>query len=297
MGDLYIIENFKGGVYMLQSLLFQVQFKLSALSDAEQAVAKYVLANAEEVIHLSTQQLAKRAGVSNATITRFCKSVGTKGFPDFKIIMSSEIASPHSIQEELKPDDSLNQIKHQLSLRMTSAIKETESLVQNNSIESCTKLLKNADEIVVYGIGASHIIAKDLAQKFIRIGKSVLDTQDTHLVLSSLASNPRKKAMILISNSGEKLEINTIAKVCNEFSIPIISIVSDAESTLATKSTVILLHSKIEMVDTLRSASTASLIAQHYLVDLLYYHYLADNYHDHVEKLKTTYAVVRENLH
>lgn len=280
---------------MVQDLRFTIQLKAATLSEAEQLVAYYVLANSDEVIHLSTQQLAQKVGVSNATITRFCKSIGAKGFPDFKIILSAEQSTPATILEEIKPTDSLDQIKQQLRLRITNALSETETLVQNEAIVSGSKLIHQANDIVIFGIGASYVIAKDLAQKFIRIGKLVLDTQDTHLIISALSSRPKGKLMILISNSGEKKEIDIIAKVCNELSIPIISIVSNAASSLARKSTVSLVHSQSEQVDSLRSAATASLIAQHYIVDLLYYHYLAVDYEQHIEKLKITYNYVQKS--
>lgn len=281
---------------MKNGLLNKIQFKLATLSEAEQLVAKYVLAHQHEVIHLSTQQLAEKAGVSNATISRFCKSIGAKGFPDFKIQLSSQSPIVNPIQQEIKATDSLDTIKEQLSLRMTNVIVETAEIVANTAIESSTKIMKKADQIVVYGLGASQIVAKDLAQKFIRLGKSVLETGDIHLIISALSASPANKVVVLISNSGEKKESNTIASVCNELSIPIISVVSNAQSTLAKKSTICLVHSQTEFIDKLRSAATASVIAQHYIVDLLYYHYLTDQYDANIDKLNATYIAIRKNL-
>lgn len=281
---------------MTTGILNRIQYKLATLSEAEQLVAKYVIQHQTEVIHLSTQQLAKKAGVSNATISRFCKSVGAKGFPDLKIMLSAQSSVSNPIQQEIKATDSLDTIKEQLTLRMTNVITETEEIVDNSAIESSTRMLKNAENIVVYGLGASQIVAKDLTQKFIRLGKSVLETGDIHLIISALSANSKNKVVVLISNSGEKKESNTIASVCNELSIPVISIVSDAKSALAKKSTVCLVHSQTEFVDRLRSAATASVIAQHYIVDLLYYHYLTDQYDENIERLNATYTAIRKNL-
>ncbi|MBQ0141058.1 MAG: MurR/RpiR family transcriptional regulator [Kurthia sp.] len=281
---------------MTTGIVNQIQFKLATLSEAEQLVAKYVITNKEKVIHMSTQQLAKNAGVSNATIVRFCKSVGVKGFPDLKIMLSADSTPVNTIQQEIKPTDSLDTIKQQLTLRMTNVLAETETLVENEQIESATRLLKNAQEIVVYGLGASQVVAMDFTQKFIRLGKSVVETQDNHLIISALVAKPKDKVVVLISNSGEKKESNTIASLCNELSIPIITIVSNPQSTLAKKSTISLIHSQVESVDTLRSAATASVIAQHYVVDLMYYHYLTDQYDANIEKLNATYQAVRKHL-
>lgn len=281
---------------MPSGLVNQIQFKLATLSEAEQLVAKYVIMNKEQVIHMSTQQLAKNAGVSSSTIVRFCKSVGVKGFPELKIRLSADSTPVNTIQQEIKPTDSLDTIKQQLTLRMTNVLAETESLVDNERIESATKLLKKAQGIVVYGLGASQVVAMDLTQKFIRLGKSVLETADIHLIISALVANPKNKVVVLISNSGEKKESNTIATVCNELSIPVISVVSNPESTLAKKSTIALIHSQVESVETLRSAATASVIAQHYIVDLMYYHYLTDHFDANMERLNATHQAIRKNL-
>lgn len=281
---------------MPSGLVNQIQFKLATLSEAEQLVAKYVIMNKEQVIHMSTQQLAKNAGVSSSTIVRFCKSVGVKGFPELKIRLSADSTPVNTIQQEIKPTDSLDTIKQQLTLRMTNVLAETESLVDNERIESATKLLKKAQGIVVYGLGASQVVAMDLTQKFIRLGKSVLETADIHLIISALVANPKNKVVVLISNSGEKKESNTIATVCNELSIPVISVVSNPESTLAKKSTIALIHSQVESVETLRSAATASVIAQHYIVDLMYYHYLTDHFDVNMERLNATHQAIRKNL-
>lgn len=281
---------------MSNNLIFQIQFKLSTLSEAEQAVAQYVIAHSQEVIYLSTQELAKRAGVSNATITRFCKSVGAKGFPDLKIMLSAENSHGNQVQQEIKATDSLKQIKHQLNLRMTAALNETEQLMDDHIIESCTKLLKNADELVVYGVGSSNLIAQDIAQKFIRLGKSVLHTEDAHLIATALTAKPKKKVGIFISNSGERKETNTLATVCNELGIPLISIVSNPSSRLASKSTVVLVHSQIEGIDIIRTAAITSIIAQQYIVNLLYYHYFIDNYETHADMLHQTKQIIHHHF-
>lgn len=281
---------------MSNNLIFQIQFKLSTLSEAEQAVAQYVIAHSQEVIYLSTQELAKRAGVSNATITRFCKSVGAKGFPDLKIMLSAENSHGNQVQQEIKATDSLKQIKHQLNLRMTAALNETEQLMDDHIIESCTKLLKNADELVVYGVGSSNLIAQDIAQKFIRLGKSVLHTEDAHLIATALTAKPKKKVGIFISNSGERKETNTLATVCNELGIPLISIVSNPSSRLDSKSTVVLVHSQIEGIDIIRTAAITSIIAQQYIVNLLYYHYFIDNYETHADMLHQTKQIIHHHF-
>ena len=55
------------------------------LTNSESKIAKYVLDNFNETLNYNVSELADKAGVSDASVVRFCKSLGYKGFQDFKI--------------------------------------------------------------------------------------------------------------------------------------------------------------------------------------------------------------------
>ena len=63
------------------------------LRPSERKVADSVLAHAEKVIHYSVSQLAEAAEVSDPTVIRFCRSLGFKGFQDFKIRLAQSVVS------------------------------------------------------------------------------------------------------------------------------------------------------------------------------------------------------------
>ena len=58
-------------------------------SESEKSIAQYILQNSEEVLNLSTIELAKKTYTSPATITRLCQKLDFKGYNDFKISLSS----------------------------------------------------------------------------------------------------------------------------------------------------------------------------------------------------------------
>ena len=66
-------------------MINQVRASLSSLSKSERAVAETILADPEHSVHLSIARLATAAGVSEPTVNRFCRSLGCRGFPDFKL--------------------------------------------------------------------------------------------------------------------------------------------------------------------------------------------------------------------
>ena len=49
------------------------------LTNSESKIAKYVLDNFNETLNYNVSELADKAGVSDASVVRFCKSLGYKG--------------------------------------------------------------------------------------------------------------------------------------------------------------------------------------------------------------------------
>lgn len=49
------------------------------LTNSESKIAKYVLDNFNETLNYNVSELADKAGVSDASVVRFCKSLVTRG--------------------------------------------------------------------------------------------------------------------------------------------------------------------------------------------------------------------------
>ena len=55
------------------------------------SLAAYILEHYEEVLNCNITELAEEAGVSDASVVRFCKSVGYKGYQDFKVNAARDV--------------------------------------------------------------------------------------------------------------------------------------------------------------------------------------------------------------
>lgn len=63
-----------------------------SLSPSEQRVATVLLADMEFAVHASNSELARRARVSEPTVTRFSRSVGCRGVRDLKVRLAQAMA-------------------------------------------------------------------------------------------------------------------------------------------------------------------------------------------------------------
>ena len=73
-------------------IIGSIRDRYPALRPAEQAVADAVLSDVEAAVAASNAEIAARAGVSEPTVTRFCRAVGCDGVRDFKLQLARSLA-------------------------------------------------------------------------------------------------------------------------------------------------------------------------------------------------------------
>ena len=90
----------------------------SSLTRSEIRVADYILKHKPELPYIMSKTLADACQVSEATITRFCRSVGCASFNDFKVRAAQAIssdstsgpASGYDLYGDIQLEDSLEQM-------------------------------------------------------------------------------------------------------------------------------------------------------------------------------------------
>ncbi len=90
------------------NMLEKIQSQLEHLSKSERKVAEVILASPDNAIHSSIAALALEANVSEPTVNRFCRSMDTRGFPDFKLHLAQSMANgtPY-VNRNVNEDDSV----------------------------------------------------------------------------------------------------------------------------------------------------------------------------------------------
>lgn len=85
-----LFHNIKCIEVNFMSLLKKLELA-NHFSSSEKSIASYILNNTEEVLNLSTIELAKKTYTSPATIVRLCQKLDFKGYNDFKIALSANL--------------------------------------------------------------------------------------------------------------------------------------------------------------------------------------------------------------
>lgn len=216
------------------STTFKIKEGWTHFTEVEQNIAKYILDNPKYVVNQSVHSLAETINVSPASITRFAKKIGYKGFPELKIDLASddrEVIMNYS--EAILQRDDLATLCMKSKHSALQTIEQTFQLLNMHHLEQAISALCQCYNIYVFGFGTSGIIAQDFQQKLSRIGRNVIYFSDHQIQIASAAHLRSDDVAIAISYSGETKPINEIMRYAKEQGARTIAITQYSSNTLS----------------------------------------------------------------
>lgn len=188
-----------------EQCLTNYQRKNGCFAAIRKKIAETILKDPVMVIQMSATDLAAEAGSSSAAVIRFCRSIGVKGFTELKLQLSADSQGiKDNLYTDILSEENLEQVKKKMLINTNHLFKETNNVLDTKQIERVSELLHESSVIYLYGLGASHIVASDIQQKFSRMGKMVVCSLDQHLLVTSMAVAGKNAVFFGVSNSGEK---------------------------------------------------------------------------------------------
>lgn len=238
-------------------------------SESEKKISDYISENTYDIMDLSAQKLGEETGTSAASIVRFSKKLGFKGFRELKFEIAKSFHEKDEVVDDIiSEDDSILEITNKVASRTINVINDTKALIDLEELEKAIYLIRNAECIYLFGVGASSLVAMDLMHKLIRINKKVLYNADPHLQLSAAVHITPKDVAIGISYSGRTKEVNEGVLKAIEKGANTISITSCNKNPLSKISKLSLKVPNVEKH--IRFGAISSRMAQLMLVDILY---------------------------
>ncbi|OCG24691.1 RpiR family transcriptional regulator [Gilliamella sp. wkB108] len=219
------------------------------LSAKELAVAEFIQSHVQELKNISIQALAKLNHVSTSTILRLCSKMGYSGFSDFKIDLISSAPkklTTEILQDDINLNDSIQDVNCKVQAMEKSSIDETHSIVNLKALDQAIDLIINSNKMVIFGVGSSGLVGKELEYQLIKIKKDVNCHFDTHIsrnIVSSLDSND---LIIIISHSGETPECVELLKLAQTLTIPSIAITKMGQSQVSSLANIVLHTTSME---------------------------------------------------
>jgi DNA-binding MurR/RpiR family transcriptional regulator len=260
-----------------ETLIVRLRGLLPTLAESERAVGRLVLDQPAEIARVGISELARRAGTSATTVTRFCRSIGLNGYQELRLLLAvagykQEAAGrqlPIGAEAEIAADDPLPAITRKIALASQQAIQDTFETFDLSALARAVESISGARKVDIYGVGASDVVVHDLHHKLSHLGLVAVAYSDVHLSLGSAAHLKPGDVAIGVSHSGQTHEVLDPMRVARERGATTIAVTNYPHSALAEQVDVVLASAGQEDV-LFRTGATVSRIAQLYVTDCLF---------------------------
>ena len=148
---------------MKKKVLGYLEDNYGSFSKSFKKIAEYIKYNQSIVSFISINELAKETETSPATITRFSKSLGFKGYPDFQKIFQKEVEQQTSYLKGLKSSitdtEDGNNILQDMIKTNIELLQEMDVLEIEKSLDQAVKWIKESRKLYILGARGSYALA------------------------------------------------------------------------------------------------------------------------------------------
>ncbi|MFI5736236.1 MurR/RpiR family transcriptional regulator [Kribbella sp. NPDC051587] len=268
------MENLRGNTKADSGLSVRVRGLLPTLAPAERRVAEEVLRDPAGAPLATSEELARRAGVSLTTVTRFCRSLGLSNYQQLRFALAAEVSQDRSHGwapghgSDIGPDDPVANVVAGLLAAEVQALENTAATLDLSMIEAALDAIVIAERIDIYGVSGSGAAAQDLGRRLHLIRRPASAWVDPHDALASAALLTEGDVAIGISHSGHTRDTVEALATARERGATTVAVTNFPRSPLAVAADLPLITAAAET--TFRSGALSGRQAQQFVVDLLY---------------------------
>lgn len=240
------------------------------LTAAERRTADYVLKNRDRSQYLSIGELAEESGVAEATVSRFCRRLGYKGYNAFKLAIANAGAPKldAGADKPIRDDDDPKELARKLYAVESEAMLQTLSLLRPAELDKAVAILQSARKVLCMGQGGSMILASEAAHLFSIYNGKFVPVSDSHMQIIASATLTEGDAVLFFSYSGATKDMMETLSVVRERGAKVILITRFPRSPGAAQADVVLQCGSNE--SPLQHGSVPARIAQLFLLDILF---------------------------
>ncbi len=210
------------------------------LSAQEKRVAEYVVRNFQDVLGMPVAEISKAAGVSDATVVRFCRSIGFSGMAEFKSYLRRELLSPSGNWTSFSKNDSIEQIAVKTMDYNKRAIDETLMVLSGEAVEQAAEAIDKAKRLVIIAEGGSACAARSAYDAFLQIGMQCSLVTDPFFQVLEASRLEANDVALGVCHSGRARNMVDAMSVAKDAGAKTISIVGIVGSPLTKISDIIL---------------------------------------------------------
>lgn len=190
----------------LKSVIPVIESNYGNFTAVERSIADFFINNREEM-DFSAKAVAGRLFVSEASLSRFAKKCGFRGYREF-IYQYGEnfVAKQESITGNTRTV--LNAYQELLN--------KTYSLVDEKQVERICRYMNKAARVFVCGMGSSGLSAREMELRFMRIGVDITSMDDRDMMRMRGVFQDENSLVLGVSISGETEDVIFLLQEAHE---------------------------------------------------------------------------------
>ena len=209
---------------MVQAVIAKIISMQSNFTVGENEIAQYVMNHADEVMTSTITTVAQNTSTSEASVNRFCKKIGFKGFNSFKVALAQENFYNQMNQQNAGAADdgfiATVRRDYRQMLNNTSALLDEKTVLQ--SIDA----IKAAARIFIFSFSNTALVAKEAEFKLCLAGLNAKTLTDIPLMHMQAENLQKEDLAIFIVPSVLMKDIYRALNICRERNVKIMVITS-----------------------------------------------------------------------
>lgn len=217
-------------------ILNKIFSEFNNFSESEKKIADFVIANKQKAINITIADLVEKSGVSEASVSRFCKKCGVKNFYQFKISLAKELSEKK--EDDITASNTIDREDISFSLKniLSNKIEElTQTITHINpeKLQEILSVIEKSETIMFSAVGNTIPVALDGAYKFNQIGIRAMANSVWETQFAFALNLSQRDLLIVISNSGASKRLLSLIEAVKRKGISVLSITNSETSLIA----------------------------------------------------------------
>jgi DNA-binding MurR/RpiR family transcriptional regulator len=249
------------------SIIQSYNENLHLLTETEERIIDYVLANPEYCLELSVYELSRAVKVSPSMIVKTSRKLGYNGYSQLRLALASEL---NLLVHREKSSVLVKDLEAYEEL-VSSTIVEAYARLDENTLLRAAQALEGAVNIDIYSFGFDSVAGHDLYLKMLQSGKRVQILENGYEQIISAYNLDKESVIVAISGTGTSKDLLDALNFSKKSGAFVISI-TPGGSKLSTYSNIALesYYSKLVFLE----GGLITRVVQLMICDMLYMKFL-----------------------
>lgn len=188
--------------YYVKSVVPIIESNYDKFTPVERSIADFFIQN-QTKMDFSAKAVAEKLFVSEASLSRFAKKCGYRGYREFVYQYEETFVEKR---------ESITGNTRMILNVYQELLNKTYSLVDESQIARISKYLNQAERVLVCGKGSSGLAASEMEIRFMRIGVDIDSVLDSDFMRMQAVFQDQRSLVFGISISGETEDVIYLLK-------------------------------------------------------------------------------------